>query len=494
MPAQGRKILRTVFLLLLLLFAAAILLTQLFIQRLRPQGVAILEEITGLPCTVEQIFLLPGATTTVYAHGVRIGHPEASTLSVNNLTISLETRSLLRRELKISSLDFHSPSLDLLQDTGGLRIGPRVHRHGQVDQKKAPPLDLVLIERIRLKDASFRLLGRDGKIAVSGRGIEAATTAPLMVMEHGRPVFDGLAGLVQGAAIAMNIAVSELRAGGLAVTAATLTGRAGGGLVQLDLRQAQLADGSVSGRLTIRQPLDPAPVIVIDLEARGIHVADLPLPRASSFHITSGTLDLSAAISHTAGKGPFAERLSGRITTSGRKLLLEGIDLDRLAGELAKSQEIGLLEIGSFLAIGPLGPLAAKAYHLAGSAGGLGKGTTMIERLAADWRLAKGLATAEDVALATSRTRIACQGVVSLIDQAFQEFKVALLDKNGCPKLVQTMNGPLHAPEIKKRDLVTASLIGPLVNLLQKGASTLKGEPVCQPFYNGRVAHPAVKR
>jgi len=140
------------------------------------------------------------------------------------------------------------------------------------------------------------------------------------------------------------------------------------------------------------------------------------------------------------------------------------------------------------LLAGPLGLVVTKGYDFATIAQS-GEGSSEIRTLVSDWRVERGVARAEDVAMATAENRVALQGGIDWANDRFDEVTIALVDAKGCVKVQQKIRGTLQKPVVEKPGLL-GSLAGPAVRLLKKGSELLGGGGPCEVFYAGSVAAP----
>jgi AsmA protein len=115
-------------------------------------------------------------------------------------------------------------------------------------------------------------------------------------------------------------------------------------------------------------------------------------------------------------------------------------------------------------------------------------GSSEIRTLVSDWKVERGVAQAQDVAMATKQNRIALQGGLDFVDNRFNDVTVALIDAKGCAKVRQDIRGTFQNPMVEKPSLLE-SLAGPALRLLKKG-SELFGRGQCEVFYAGSVAAP----
>ncbi|MDE5603096.1 MAG: hypothetical protein K2I71_04155, partial [Helicobacter sp.] len=193
------------------------------------------------------------------------------------------------------------------------------------------------------------------------------------------------------------------------------------------------------------------------------------------------------------------KNLNGPLRLQGKNIEIYSIDIDALANNYEKTNQINLFDIGAFVLAGPLGIAATKG----GDLGIMGLNTildtkTAIKELEANIDIQKGIANAKDVAFTTAKTRIAAKGAINLNNQSFDNFYIGLLDSNNCAKYSQKIEGSLTSPKIQITQTAVKTAINIATSLLDKvtkGAKTI-AEPLtkqgeaCKPFYNGIVKHP----
>ena len=115
-------------------------------------------------------------------------------------------------------------------------------------------------------------------------------------------------------------------------------------------------------------------------------------------------------------------------------------------------------------------------------------GNTRIRTVVSKWRVEKGIARAEDVALATREHRLALRGGLDFAENEFDDAYLALVDANGCATLRQRIRGRLGEPVLEKPNILQ-SVSGPVANLITKAKTALlpDGEGKCEVFYSGSV-------
>ena len=65
---------------------------------------------------------------------------------------------------------------------------------------------------------------------------------------------------------------------------------------------------------------------------------------------------------------------------------------------------------------------------------------------------------------------------------------MAVLDRDGCAIVEQTITGSFDDPDVNQPNFLVAAA-GPLLDLVESGLQAITGEE-CETFYSGSVAHP----
>jgi len=205
--------------------------------------------------------------------------------------------------------------------------------------------------------------------------------------------------------------------------------------------------------------------------------------------IIEGPVSISADLTAMGKSTDEARRsLNGDLSLSGENLMLYNIDIDALIMKYERSQSLNLVDVGAFFLVGPLGPVLTKSYNFASlyeeSQGG--KGT--IRKLVSVWKVKDGIAEARDVALATTKQRIAMKGELNFVNERFVDVTVAALDKRGCIVYSEKVHGPFRQPQIEKESIFK-SIAGSVLNPLEDAWKFIQGKE-CTVFYSGSVAQP----
>jgi uncharacterized protein involved in outer membrane biogenesis len=203
--------------------------------------------------------------------------------------------------------------------------------------------------------------------------------------------------------------------------------------------------------------------------------------------VAAGRMDFSANLSMQGKtRNEMRQTAKGQISLRGKHLTLSGSDLDRELSRFESSQNFNLVDVGAFFFAGPLGLVVTKGYNFASISQGSGS-SSEIRTLVSEWKVERGVAQAQDVAMATKENRIALQGGLDFVDYRFDDVTMAVIDAKGCAKVRQKIRGTFQNPVVEKPG-VLQSLSGPATRLLAKGRELFGGR--CDVFYAGSVAAP----
>ncbi|MDG4867994.1 AsmA family protein [Guyparkeria sp. 1SP6A2] len=246
--------------------------------------------------------------------------------------------------------------------------------------------------------------------------------------------------------------------------------------------------GDGNGQLDFRAS-PPAATLKIDFDS--LQLAELPeqwVPPGS----VSGNADLAAAL-ESRGRGPDAllRHLQGTVKLSGRDLRLRGVDLDAELAGYRRTQRFSLVDAGAVVFLGPVALLATKGSDFVRLLDKTQDKQTRVVHLVSDWRIEEGTARTRDVALSTTRNRVAAQASLDLPTRRINQATVAVVDRQGCPIVAQEVHGSFDAPQVEEPNLVTA-LLGAPIGLLRRGLDAIsRGGESCEIFYSGSVAAPS---
>ncbi len=287
-----------------------------------------------------------------------------------------------------------------------------------------------------------------------------------------------------------DLKITELKAGGLSFSRVEMKAAAGKGVFSASPLQLDFLGGRGNGSLKVDLSSD-APVYAANYTVAGTRLESL-LGAFSGGRTAreplEGPADLSADITARGGGAEaLFNSMKGRVSLSGKDLVLHNMDLDAIISKLARSQKFNLLDAGAFLLAGPLGPAVTKSYNFADLGFSRGK-EGKISRLASVWKVGDGSAEIEDAALATRHYRLAMKGRLDFSGLRFDGMTAAILDKRGCAVYSQKINGTLAHPKLGKLSMLE-SLAGPVLSVLGTVEKLLPGRE-CKVFYSGSVPQP----
>lgn len=215
------------------------------------------------------------------------------------------------------------------------------------------------------------------------------------------------------------------------------------------------------------------------------------LKTLSPKNLATGSMDFSANLS-MQGKtvNELRQTLAGQFSLRGKNLILNGRDLDREFARYETSQNFNLVDVGALFLAGPVGLAVTKGYDFASIFQG-SKGHSEIRTLVSEWKVERGVARSQDVAMATNENRVALQGGLDFVNQRFDHVTVALIDDQGCIRAQQKIHGDFKKPVLAKPSTFK-SLSGPVVRLLKQVGKLFPAGAggACEVFYAGSVAPP----
>ena len=182
-------------------------------------------------------------------------------------------------------------------------------------------------------------------------------------------------------------------------------------------------------------------------------------------------------------KKPFFEAVDVSFILEGKKLKINGIDLDDVINKFKRSQNFNLADISAVMLAGPAGLAVTKGGDFADLAFVKPGDSTQVRHFLAEWKMANGILRTEDVALSTKNYLVVTSGFYKIQTDSL-DFRVSVIDKRGCELVGQRIYGNAKEPEYGKIDLLK-TIFGPIKNFFRN-----IGISKCDTIYNGKVAHP----
>ena len=456
------------------LLVAAVIIERTFdINSYRPRIETALSDALGMEVRINgmmRLMLFPQAGAWVEKISLQRGGEDVATLQKAEVAVRL--LPLLRKEILIQQVGLTGPEIFITKDKEG-----RFNYEGPVKKTAAGEGPLPALEVGKISVSDGRLVYRDER---SGEKVEANGCGLTI-----RDLSASGSSLVGTLSLNGAISCREVKVKGLRVTEMKAVLKAGGGTLQASPLTMKVFGGDGKGSFK-GSMLHEHPEYSVDLSIAGFRLEEA----VGKTKNIRGPMDLKA---HLAARGKSGAELSktaqGEVSLRGQNLVLRDIDIDRVLEKYEKSQSINLVDVGAFVLAGPLSTAVTKGYDFGGLYKASVGGETTIQRLVSDWKIAGGVARAEDVAFATRKNRMALRGGLDLVHERFEDVTVAVLNARGCAVFSQKINGTFKNPRVDKPSMLK-SLLSPFISLAEKPVDLLSGGS-CQVFYKGSLPHPA---
>jgi uncharacterized protein involved in outer membrane biogenesis len=411
----------------------------------------------------------PGLHVTVEDVHIRNGAFDVA--SIGEVQLAIEWRSLLDQDLKFDGVRFKGARISVARDKSGKF---NVDRPPSPDSQ-SPAAD---IGRVSLATSSLFYTDalRGNKFAAEDCSVEladlkrAAATTP---------------DILKTVTFTADLKCARMRSNNLDASKVKATVAAAGGTFKFDPVALEMSGGHGSGTVTA-DFTGAEPVYHVHAAIAKLQIADFS-KNVTPEKIAEGALDFSANLTmHGTPQTGVMGTVAGEASLRGNNLVLDIGDLDKEFTHYESTQNFNLIDMGAFFLAGPLGVAVTKGYDYARVLK-KSEGHTTIRTLISQWKLERGIAMAQDVALATPENRIAMQGGLDLVNDTYDDVTVALIDAQGCTRVDQKIHGSFRKPEVEKPNVVTA-ITNPARKLLKKGARLFGAK--CVVFYSGAVQPP----
>lgn len=415
------------------------------------------------------IRLFPGLLFTL--EDVHIRNRGTDLVSAKEARLGIDLLPLLQKEIRIGNIALKNPSISIEQDRDG-----KFNFETPQTAGKLPALDVA---KVSLSDGT--LLYADKQ---SGEGFEAGDCK----LDVRRLLLSGgkSPDLMKNLSFAAELACGKIRTKDFTVSDLKLSADGKNGV--FDLKPVTMGVFGGKGSGNIRADFSGAvPLYHVRYSLPQFRVEEFFKTRSPQ-KVAEGPMDFSANLS-MRGKTvkEMKQTANGEASLRGDNFTLNGSDLDREFSRFESSQNFNLVDVGAFFFVGPVGLAITKGYNFASIFKGSG-GNTEIRTLVSEWKIERGVAQAQDVAMATKENRIALRGGLDFVNERFDGVTVALIDAKGCAKVLQKISGPFQKPVVEKPNILK-SLAGPALKLLKKARKIFPGGE-CEVIYTGSVAPP----
>ena len=457
----------------LLVIVAAVLIVFVDANAYKSRIEATASGVLGMKVSVDGrlgIGFFPGLLVTL--DDVHVRNRGVDVASAKEARLGIDLLPLLHKEVRIRTITLKHPKISIERDRGG---------KFNVEKPEAtaatlPALDLA---KVSLSDAT--LLYADKQTGDGFEASECSLDAHRLRLSGGQSP-----DLIKNVSFTAELACGKARRNDFAVSDLKFAADAKKGV--FDIKPVTMRLFGAQGSGSIQADFSGAvPLYHVRYSLPQFHIEEFFKTRSPQ-KVAEGPMDFTANLS-MQGKTlkEMRQTLKGQISLRGENLTVNGTDLDEALSRFESSQSFNLVDVGAFFFAGPVGLVVTKGYNFASIFQGSG-GHSRIRKLVSDWKVERGVARAQDVAMATDQHRIALQGGLDFANDRFDDVTVALIDAKGCAKVKQTIRGSFQKPEVEKPSMFE-SLTGPAVELLKKGRDLLTGGE-CDVFYTGSVAPP----
>jgi AsmA protein len=457
----------------LLVFVAVVLLFFVDANAYKPRLEATASEALGMEVRVGGrlgIGFFPGLLVTL--EDVHIRSRDTDVASAKEVELGIDLLPLLQNETRIGKIALKHARISIERD-----------RDGRFNFEKPEPAEGMLpaldLAKVSLSDGS--LLYADKQ---TGEGFEAVDCS----LDAHRVRFSGgeRSDLMKNLSFTAELACGEIRKSSSTVSDLKISAEGKNGV--FELKPVTMRAFGAQGSGSIQADFSGAvPLYHVRYSLPQFRIEEYfksPSPKK----IAEGPMDFSANLSMRGKTVSEIKRTAeGQISLRSKNLTLNGSDLDQEFSRYESSQSFNLVDVGAFFVAGPLGLVVTKGYNFASIFQGSG-GSSRIRTLVSDWKVERGVAHAQDVAMATNENRIALHGRLDFVNERFDDVTMALIDAKGCARVLQKIRGTFQKPVVEKPDILK-SLTGPALKLFKQGRDFFPGGE-CKVFYAGSVAPP----
>ena len=416
------------------------------------------------------IGFFPGLLVTL--EDVHIINRGADIVSAKEAQFGINFLPLLQKKVQIENIALKHPQFYIERGRNGKFNFETPDRAGEM----SPALDLA---KISLSDGTLRYSNKQ-----SGKGFAAEFCS--LDVQRLRLSGGKSSDLMKNLSFTAQLVCGNVRGNDLSVSDLKFSANAKNGV--LDLTPLTMRLFGAQGKGNIHADFSGAtPFYRVQYSLLQFHIKDFFKAQSPQMTAT-GLMDFSADLS-MRGKtwSEMKQTADGKASFRGKNLTLDGTDLDLVLSRFESSQNFNLVDVGAFVFAGPAGLAITKGYNFARVLQTSG-GSSTIQILVSDWKVERGVAQAQDVAMATNKNRVALQGGLDFVKGQFNDVTMAIIDAKGCAIVRQKIRGTFHKPVIENPNILK-SVAGPALKLIKKGRDLFPGGE-CEVFYNASVAPP----
>ena len=473
MPRPWKLTLYAIGALLALGLLVAVIMLLSWRGHAKPQLQAAASDALGMQVRIDGSLVLKFfPTIAVTVEQVHIGGHGSEVLSAGEATLAIQLVSLLRRQVRIPSIELRHVTLTVERGADG-----RFNFESATPGSSAIPA--IESTDVALSDLTFVYDNRQQG------GVQAG---PCDVQASDLRISAGSgAELMKHLSFSAQVSCQQIKTRVLPMSEVKFTAQCTNGI--LEAKKITLRAFGGSGVAAVHADFTAAvPGYRLHGTLSQFRLAEFA-KNISNKNIGDGPMDFSTELAmHGKDSDQMIASSDGEASLRGSELTLLVGDLDNELAHYKATQRFDLVDLGAFFLAGPIGLAVTKGYDYAKVMHDSG-GSTRVQTLVSQWHVEHGVAQAVDVAMSTKANRVALKGSLDFGSKTFQDVILAVLNKQGCATVEQKVHGPFSHPEVDKPNVVT-SLAGPAAHLLKKAEHLLGAGQHCELFYAGSLPAP----
>lgn len=494
-----KKVLLGVAAVFAVIFAAALVyVATLDFNSYKPQIGKAVKDASGLDLVIEGDISLSFSPVGLSLGGVKVSNPQSFDnkpfLTLQSFDVAVELMPLLSQEVKVKYVELSDIDVHIVKSKQGamnidVETTPAVETETEENSGdvaasgEQAQLPLIMVDKVLLTNVNISYSDLATQSTAKVEDIDLVVTdINYDTKKQGLKAvsFDG--DMTIAKVIYDKYVISKID-GAFAFADAVAT------VPKLDWT---IFDSRATGSAAINLA-DKAPKISVREKIPALKLAVLAKTPAGK-NVLEGTVDTSLDLKFSGTDAEAIKKsLFGQVAVVGREVGIIGYDLDKVLGQYDKSQNLDAVDIAAFVVAGPVGTLLTKGGDVGGALAGMQGGKTLLNDLVLKTDIKNGVAKLTDVALATSKNRVAVNGSLDLPRERFKDVAVAVLDSKGCAKYQQTITGTFDKPGIKADRAAVAqvtNMVSSIFNKVKGLAGETQQKECTTPFYQGSVAHP----
>lgn len=476
-----KKILIWLAIIIVALVVIVFVASSFILNSFKPKLEEILTENTGFETRIDGklvLKMMPGMS--VIATDVKVISHETYLLSVGEIEASIDYTKLINKEIKVDKIYLTEPRVFIVQNASGIFNFEKLYALATppvaIDTKL--PVELNL-EELTIHGGHFLYfnLSQHDTVEVSGIQFNAENISVQAKVNS----FS-----MKGVKFNGPLSIDHFQMNGLIMDSVKLMAEANEGVLKLrELRRVFLG-GKVSGQAIVDFTNKPTEIELIH-EVTNMSATEF-LRLIDSDEYLAGSINYSLHLNFKSFDLSEARKsAAGSILITGNDLTYYGLDLDQKLEQYKVTEQFDIWEVGAIFLAGPYGSAFVNGIDYSSLLQNYQGEETEVIQLNADWKINNGFANALDVAFSTEKYRLSATGNLDLTQNEFSNFKFAMLDKNGCAVLSQTLNGSFEDPISTSFAIKGIKLrsIEDIQKLMMKPSNRR-----CTPVYSGIVSHP----